>query len=59
MFVAAGVQDDWDQFYDCLIHIGKRSCELSLIVLGLVAEKLAPDFAGRVAGSSRPSINWA
>jgi len=47
-FVAAGVQDDWDQFYDCLIHVGKRSCELSLIVLGLVAEKLAPGFAARV-----------
>jgi len=22
-FVAAGVQDDWDRFYDCLIRIGR------------------------------------
>jgi hypothetical protein len=47
-FVAGGVHDDWDQFYDCLIHVGKRSCELSLVVLGLVVQKLAPEFAGRV-----------
>jgi hypothetical protein len=47
-FLAAGVPDDWDQFYDCLIHIGKRSCELGLVVLGLVVQKLAPDLAARV-----------
>ena len=24
-FVAAGVQDDWDRFYDCLISLGRMS----------------------------------
>jgi len=47
-FVAAGVQDDWDLFYDALIGVGKRSCQLSLVVLGLVVQKLAPEFTGRV-----------
>ena len=24
-FMAAGVQDDWDRFYDCLISVGRRT----------------------------------
>ena len=32
-FVTAGVQDDWDRFYDCLISIGKTSEKLATAVL--------------------------
>jgi hypothetical protein len=42
-FVAGGVQDDWDRFYDCLIHVGAISVKLATAVLGLVVQKLAPD----------------
>ena len=35
-FVAAGVQDDWDRFYDCLISVGQTS------------EKLAPGLGDRI-----------
>jgi hypothetical protein len=41
-FVASGVQDDWDRFYDCLISIGRTSTKLAMAVLGLVVQKLAP-----------------
>jgi len=41
-FVASGVQDDWDRFYDCLISIGRTSTKLATAVLGLVVQKLAP-----------------
>lgn len=41
-FVAAGVQDDWDRFYDALISIGRTSAKLATVVLGLVVQKLAP-----------------
>ncbi|VAX40145.1 hypothetical protein MNBD_PLANCTO02-1217 [hydrothermal vent metagenome] len=33
-FVSAGVQDDWDRFYDCLISIGRTSEKLATAVLG-------------------------
>ena len=42
-FVAGGVQDDWDRFYDCLISVGRTSGNLATAVLGLVAEKLVPE----------------
>ena len=41
-FVASGVQDDWDRFYDCLISIGRMSAKLATVVLGLVVQRLAP-----------------
>ena len=41
-FVAAGVQDDWDRFYDCLIRIGRSSRQLATVVLGLVVMRFAP-----------------
>ena len=41
-FVAAGVQDDWDRFYDCLISVGRTSARLATAVLGLVVQKFAP-----------------
>lgn len=40
-FVAAGVQDDWDRFYDCLIRVGRTSEKLAIAVLGLVVQKFA------------------
>ena len=37
-FVAAGVQDDWDRFYDCLISVGRTSQKLATVVLGPVPQ---------------------
>ena len=47
-FVAGGVQDDWDRFYDCLISVGRTSAKLATAVLGLVVQKLAPAFGDRL-----------
>ncbi len=46
-FAAAGVFDDWDRFYDCLISIGRNSGKLSAEVLKLVATKFNPGPDGR------------
>jgi hypothetical protein len=47
-FMAAGVQDDWDRFYDCLSSVGRTSGKLATAVVGLVVQKLAPGFGGRI-----------
>ena len=47
-FVAAGVQDDWDRFYDCLSSVGRTSGKLATAVLGLVVQKLAPGLGDRI-----------
>jgi hypothetical protein len=47
-FVAAGVHDDWDRFYDCLVSIGRTSEKLAAAVLGLVVRKLAPGLVERI-----------
>ena len=47
-FVAAGVQDDWDRFYDCLIHVGWISSRLATAVLGWVVQKFAPGLSERI-----------
>jgi hypothetical protein len=47
-FVAAGVQDDWDRFYACLISVGRTSGKLATAVLGLVVQKFAPKFGDRI-----------
>jgi hypothetical protein len=47
-FVAAGVQDDWDRFYDCLISVGRTSAKLATALLGLVVQTLAPAFGDRI-----------
>ena len=47
-FVATGVQDDWDRFYDCLISLGRTSEKLAAIVLGLVVHKFAPGLVDRI-----------
>ena len=46
-FAAAGVLDDWDRFYDCLISIGRNSEKLSTAVLKLIATKFDPGPDGR------------
>lgn len=47
-FAAAGVQDDWDRFYDCLISVGRTSRKLATAVLGLVVQKFAPGIGERI-----------
>lgn len=47
-FVAAGVREDWDRFYDCLISVGRTSGKLATAVLGLVVQKLAPGLGDRI-----------
>jgi hypothetical protein len=47
-FVAAGVQDDWDRFYDCLSSVGRTSGKLATAVLGLVVQKLARRLGERI-----------
>ncbi len=41
-FATAGVQDDWDRFYDCLTSVGRTSGKMATAVLGLVVQKFAP-----------------
>jgi len=47
-FVAGGVQDDWDRFYDCLTSVGRTSEKLATAVLGLVVQKFAPGLGDRI-----------
>jgi hypothetical protein len=47
-FVAAGVQDDWDRFYDCLSSVGRTSEKLATALLGLVVQKFAPALGDRI-----------
>ncbi len=44
----AGVQDDWDTFYDCLISIGRDSRSISLSLLFIVLKKFDPGTNGRL-----------
>lgn len=41
-FAAAGVQDDWDRFYDCLISVGRNTQSLALPLLITVLRKFDP-----------------
>jgi hypothetical protein len=47
-FVAAGVQDDWDRFYDCLISVGRTSEKLATAVLRLVVQKFVAELGERL-----------
>jgi hypothetical protein len=47
-FVAAGVQDDWDRFYDCLISVGRTSGKLATALLGLLVQKFVPGLGARI-----------
>ena len=57
-FAAAGVQDDWDCFYDALIAIGRKSQELSAVVLRQVVAKLDPGPGGRITTFVSPLRGW-
>ncbi len=47
-FAAAGVQDDWDRFYDCLISVGRKTQLLALPLLTAVVRKFAPGPLGHM-----------
>jgi hypothetical protein len=47
-FAAAGVQDDWDRFYDCLISVGRRTRLLALPLLVAVVRKFDPGREGHL-----------
>ena len=47
-FVAAGVGDDWDRFYDAINCIGRQSERLGVAVLGLVLAKIGPKTGERL-----------
>jgi len=47
-FAAAGVRDDWDQFYDCLISIGRQPTKMAAALLEIVSKKFAPGAEGRI-----------
>lgn len=47
-FVAAGVQNDWDRFYDCLISVGRTSGKLATAMLGLIVQKFGPALGDRI-----------
>lgn len=47
-FVAGGVQDDWDRFYDCLISVGRTSEKLATVILGMLVQKFLPGVADRI-----------
>jgi hypothetical protein len=47
-FSNAGVRDDWDRFYDCLICVGNRSSWISCSVLRLVLKVVQPMLLGRL-----------
>ena len=48
-FAAAGVQDDWDRFYDCLISFGKNTRSMALPVLIAIVRKFDPGPDGHVS----------
>ena len=48
MTAAAGVQDDWDRFYDCLISVGRKTQLLALPLLVAVVRKFAPGPEGHM-----------
>ena len=56
-FAAAGVQDDWDRFYDCLISIGQRAELLAFPLLIAVVRRFDPGPGGRIllAGDDSPT----
>lgn len=59
-FVAGGVQDDWDRFYDCLISIGRQTQSLALPLVKAVLRKFGPDANGYLllAGDDSPTKRY-
>jgi hypothetical protein len=56
-FAAAGVQDDWDRFYDCLASVGRQTASLALPLLTAVLRKFDPGPDGHLtlAGDDSPT----
>ena len=59
-FVAGGVQDDWDRFYDCLITIGRKSCWVAVPLLSAVVRKFDPGPNGHLTlcGDDSPTQRY-
>ena len=47
-FASAGVQQDWDRFYDCLISVGRTSEKMAIVILGLIVQKFNPSGSDRI-----------
>ena len=46
--VAAGVFDDWDRFYDCLISLGRITGRVAGLLLIMLVKKYAPQSGQRI-----------
>ena len=46
--VAAGVLDDWDRFYDCLVSIGRVTGRVARMLLIMLVKKLRSGKGGRI-----------
>jgi len=59
-FASAGVQDDWDCFYDCLIAVGQRAQSLSLSLTTMLLMKFAPGADGHliIAADDSPTARY-
>jgi len=59
-FAAAGVQDDWDRFYDCLISVGRNTRSLALPLVIAVVRKFDPGPDGHltVGGDDSPTQRY-
>lgn len=59
-FVAGGVQDDWDRFYDCLISIGYKAQLLAKPLAKAVVRKFDPGPDGHLilAGDDSPTKRY-
>jgi hypothetical protein len=47
-FASAGVQDDWDRFYDCLTSVGRLNERLAVALLGAIVARLDPGPGGHL-----------
>jgi hypothetical protein len=59
-FAAAGVGDDWDRFYDCLISIGRNAGSLAVPVVIAVLRKFDPGPEGHITigGDDSPTKRY-
>ena len=59
-FVTAGVGDDWDRFYDCLISIGRNASSLAVRVVIGVLHKFDPGPEGHIVigGDDSPTKRY-
>jgi hypothetical protein len=59
-FAAAGVGDDWDRFYDCLISIGRNARSLAVPVVIAMLRKFDPGPEGHITigGDDSPTKRY-